>query len=106
GRRLPERTLRRPRLTRADVAELAGAAGIGQHAERLYDETEGLPLFVVEYLAALEGADPDRPHGGVRELLDARLDGVGEAASQLLAAAAVIGRSFDVDTLRATSGRG
>ena len=32
--------------------------------------------------------------------------GVGEAAAQLLAAAAVIGRSFDVDTLRAASGRG
>ena len=54
----------------------------------------------------LEGPDPDALPGGVRELLDARLDGVGEAAAQLLAAAAVIGRSFDVDTLRAASGRG
>ena len=80
--------------------------GSRRHAERLYDETEGLPLFVVEYLAALEGPDPDALPGGVRELLDARLDGVGEAAAQLLAAAAVIGRSFDVDTLRAASGRG
>jgi DNA-binding SARP family transcriptional activator len=105
-RRLAGRALRLPRLRRADVAELADAAGLGRHAERLYDETEGLPLFVVEYLAALEGPDPDALPGGVRELLDARLDGVGEAAAQLLAAAAVIGRSFDVDTLRAASGRG
>ena len=105
-RRLAGRALRLPRLRRTDVEELADAAGLGRHAERLYDETEGLPLFVVEYLAALEGPDPDALPGGVRELLDARLDGVGEAAAQLLAAAAVIGRSFDVDTLRAASGRG
>ena len=105
-RRLAGHVLRLPRLRRTDVEELADAAGLGRHAERLYDETEGLPLFVVEYLAALEGPDPDALPGGVRELLDARLDGVGEAAAQLLAAAAVIGRSFDVDTLRAASGRG
>ena len=65
---------------------------------RLYDETEGLPLFVVEYLAAL-GADPDGAlPAGVRELLPARLEPVSETAAQVLAAAAVIGRSFDVDT--------
>ena len=62
---------------------------------------------MVEYLAALRAphADGELP-GGVRELLAARLDGLGEAASQLLTAAAVIGRSFDVDTLRNASGRG
>jgi tetratricopeptide (TPR) repeat protein len=41
----------------------------------------------------------------VRELLLARLASVSEAAGQLLAAAAVIGRSFDFDVLRETSGR-
>ncbi len=106
-RRLAARVLRLARLSRQDVIRLASAAGVERHSARLYDETEGLPLFVVEYLAALERPqlEGELP-GGVRELLDARLDRVGEAASQLLAAAAVIGRSFDVDTLRSASGRG
>ena len=95
------------RLTRADVAQLADAAGAGADtAERLFRESAGLPLFVVEYLAAMRAGEegPGMP-GGVQALLIARLRSVGEAASQLLAAAAVIGRSFDDDTLRETSGR-
>ena len=42
---------------------------------------------------------------GVADLLQARLDGVGDAARQALQAAAVIGRSFDLEALQATSGR-
>jgi tetratricopeptide (TPR) repeat protein len=42
---------------------------------------------------------------GVRELLRARLDPVSETARQVLAAAAVLGRSFDTATVRAVSGR-
>ena len=42
---------------------------------------------------------------GVRSLLQARLSAADDTARQLLAAAAVIGRSFDFDTLRAASGR-
>ncbi|HET7172403.1 MAG TPA: BTAD domain-containing putative transcriptional regulator [Gaiellales bacterium] len=106
-RRSADRVIRLGRLTRADVAELATAAGIGARASELFDETEGLPLFVVEYLAAL--TDPAQDGGlpvGVRELLTARLDGIGEASLQLLTAAAVIGRTFDVDTVRAAAGRG
>jgi DNA-binding SARP family transcriptional activator len=106
-RRRAEATLRLGRLGRDDVALLAAAAGLERHAQWLYDETEGLPLFVVEYLGALAGAGAaDELPGGVRELLSARLDAVGETAGQLLAAAAVIGRAFDVETLRAASGRG
>ena len=106
-RRSAHRVIRPGRLSRADVAELAAAAGLEERAPHVFDETEGLPLFVVEYLAAVGGAaeDGDLP-GGVRELLAARLDGIGEAATQLLTAAAVIGRSFDVDVLRAAAGRG
>ena len=78
--------------------------------ERLYRESEGLPFFVVEYLANLFQAG-DAPQawplpGGVRGLLQARLASVDDAGWQLLSAAAVIGRSFDFDTLRASSGRG
>jgi DNA-binding SARP family transcriptional activator/Tfp pilus assembly protein PilF len=102
------------RLDRAAVDELVestvgGAAGLGR---RLYDETEGLPLFVGEYLAAIakgtlavEDAVWSLP-GGVRDLLHGRLGSIGETGWQLLTAAAVIGRSFDLETARAASGRG
>ena len=43
--------------------------------------------------------------GGARDLLEARVRGIGDAARQLLGTAAVLGRSFDVDTARAASGR-
>jgi predicted ATPase len=106
-RRSAHSVIRPSRLSRADVAQLAAAAGLEERARHVFDETEGLPLFVVEYLTAVGGAaeDGDLP-GGVRELLAARLDGISEAATQLLTAAAVIGRSFDVDVLRTAAGRG
>jgi predicted ATPase len=97
------------RLDAAAVAELvsavaparAGAAGL------LHERTEGLPFLVLEYLAVVgeDGELPALPPGGARDLLAARVRGVGDAARQLLATAAVLGRSFDVDTARAASGR-
>ena len=98
-----------PRLDAAGVAELvaavaparAGAAGL------LHERTEGLPFLVLEYLAAV-GEDGELPAllpGGARDLLAARVRGVGDAARQVLATAAVLGRSFEVDTARAASGR-
>ena len=83
-------------------------AGLG---ERLYRETEGLPFFLVEYLTMMArgadaGGDVAWPMpGGVRDLLRTRLEAVSETGRQLLTSAAVIGRSFDFDTLRAASGR-
>ena len=73
-------------------------------SRRLYDETEGVPLLVVEYLNALTtGADDNWPvPTGVNDLLRARLDRVSDTGRQVLAAAAVLGRSFDVDTVRVT----
>ena len=75
---------------------------------RVYLESEGLPLFVSEYLAALragggQGGEPMPSE--VRSLLDARLGGLGDVARQVLGAAAAIGRSFDLDTVREASGR-
>ena len=97
------------RLSEAEVGELLRAAvpdAAPELARRLYEETEGLPFLLVEYLNSL-GADPDWAlPAGARELLLARLDPVCETGRQVLAAAAVIGRSFDVDTVRAASGRG
>jgi predicted ATPase len=97
------------RLDAAAVAELVSAvaparAGV---AGLLHERTEGLPFLVLEYLAVVGDDDelPSLPPGGARDLLAARVRGVGDAARQLLATAAVLGRSFDVDTARAASGR-
>ena len=46
-----------------------------------------------------------RPPVGVRDLLRARVAGIGDVAAQLLATAAVMGRPFDFETARAASGR-
>ncbi|MBI3742264.1 MAG: AAA family ATPase, partial [Chloroflexi bacterium] len=76
--------------------------------ELLYRETEGLPFFVAEYLAALaqsnHALDWSLPPSA-RALIESRLARAGQIESQLLTAAAIIGRSFDLDTLRAASGR-
>ncbi len=92
------------RLDRDDVAELAAEAGAtSELAERLYEETLGLPFFVVEYLDS-QAEDWSLPPG-VRGLLEARVTGVSEIAGQVVAAAAVLGRQFDVDLIRTVSGR-
>jgi hypothetical protein len=68
-----------------------------------------LPLFVAEYLRAWRAGETPAEEWplpqGVRSLLHARLAVVDQAGQQLLATAAVIGRSFDFETLRAASGR-
>jgi DNA-binding SARP family transcriptional activator len=101
--------LRLGRLDQEEVAELVGAVAPARAgaAGLLHERTEGLPFLVLEYLAAMDddGELPALLPGGVRDLLAARVGGVGAAARQVLAAAAVIGRSFDVDTARAASGR-
>ena len=101
------------RLQERDVGSLLESAHLSDAApdieRRVYLESEGLPLFVAEYLAALQsGGDPaelDLPQE-VRGLLDARLEPLGPVARQVLGAAATIGRSFHVDTVREASGRG
>jgi DNA-binding SARP family transcriptional activator len=114
------------RMSLAGVRKLAESRGVSadtpgldELADQLYHETEGLPLFLVEYLASVAsglhsagtgtaagdaGARWSLP-GGVRELLQLRLATVGESSLQILAAAAVIGRSFDFATLWSASGR-
>ena len=114
------------RLSPVDVSELvrsvpAGAGAVTDGgsapgdapdlAEWLFAETEGVPFLLVEYLAALttaplRGADQGWPlPEGAQALIRARVDALGEVARQVLAAGAVLGRTFDVDTLRATAGR-
>jgi predicted ATPase len=103
------------RLTRSQISDLVRqvtASGLqlpDDLDERLFQESEGLPLFVVEYLTALAesqqaGSDWSMPPS-VRQALQARLATVGQIDGQVLSAAAVIGHSFDFDTLREASAR-
>ena len=106
-------TLTLQRLGPASVEDLVGHVVPGAEilGSRLSDETEGLPLFLTEYLTAVEKGELDVGDeawtlpGGVQDLLRTRLLTVGETAGQVLAAAAVVGRSFDFDTVREASGR-
>ena len=70
----------------------------------MFAESEGLPLFVAEYLATMaEGGTPGRE---MRDLVAARVAGLDATSRQLLETAAVIGRSFSFEIVRAASGRG
>jgi DNA-binding SARP family transcriptional activator/tetratricopeptide (TPR) repeat protein len=97
--------------SQSDRAEGNGHLDIDAIVARLYQETEGLPLFLVEYISTLVGgrhADTDPEWslpGGIRELLHLRLQMLGESSWQILTTASVIGRSFDFATLREASGR-
>ncbi|HEV2776287.1 MAG TPA: AAA family ATPase [Solirubrobacteraceae bacterium] len=104
------------RLTRDEVAALVQAGHPGAPApeleQRVYLESEGLPLFVAQYLAAhgaSSGAPPspnDPMPVDIQGFLTARLDALGAVSRQVLGAAAAIGRSFDLATVRDASGRG
>ena len=76
--------------------------------DQLTAESEGLPLHVVEALARGDrpGDGPgSAPPRGVEAILRERIASVSETAGQVLAAAAVIGRSFDLSIVRHASGR-
>lgn len=96
----------RPQRLGAD--EIAELLDDRDTAQRIHAESEGLPLFVAEYLTVVRTAGvlpADALSGELRDLLRARLDGLPATARQVLGAAAVIGRSFGPETVRATSGR-
>ncbi|HEY7969454.1 MAG TPA: AAA family ATPase [Candidatus Limnocylindrales bacterium] len=97
------------RLGPGEIARLAEAAerlGLRSYpVPELIDESEGLPLYVVEALTVGPAGAASGPPRGVRALLRERLGNVSATAGQLLAAAAVIGRAFDFSTVRMVSGR-
>jgi len=79
---------------------------------RLFEETEGLPYFVVEYLSALEQqntavitGDSLSTPSSVRDLLHNRLMRISETERQVLQAASVIGHSFNQELVQSASGR-
>ncbi len=103
------------RFTHQEVQELLQAV-MPDHApqlpQKLYNETEGLPYFVVEYLNALR--EQNLPGGlrdswdlprTVRDLLIGRLSQVGDQERQVLQTAAAIGHAFEYELLLLASGR-
>jgi DNA-binding SARP family transcriptional activator len=96
------------RLDRDEVATIVRAIRPDDADEALIDafmtESEGLPLHIVEGLASGTQPGGAMPRA-VQALLHGRIASVGETAAQVLSAAAVIGRSFDLATVRAASGR-
>jgi DNA-binding SARP family transcriptional activator len=101
-------TVQLGRLDRSDVGILAeailGASASAERVDTLFEDSEGLPLYVVEALADPDSSRVAAP-GGVNALLQARIAGLTEVGRQVLAAAAVIGRSFGPDLVQAASGR-
>ena len=98
------------RLTRDDVETFVRAAGTspGWSVDALWEASEGLPLYLASALATVldpDGAGSAMLPSGVRAVLSERLAGLEGVAAQILAAAAAIGRAFEVHTLRHASGR-
>ena len=96
------------RLARDDVATIVRAVRPDDADDALIDalaaDSEGLPLHLVAALASGEPVGASLPRG-VHALLRERIASVSETAAQVLSAAAVIGRSFDLAIVRQASGR-
>jgi DNA-binding SARP family transcriptional activator len=92
------------RLSLAETGELAdrltGAALAVPERARLYAETEGNPLFVVEAVRAGWTAG-QRLSPRVQAVIETRLAQLSAPARDLVALAATIGREFSVDVLAA-----
>ncbi|MDA1256673.1 MAG: protein kinase, partial [Chloroflexi bacterium] len=118
--RLFERVLLRG-LTQRDIARFIEiAAGIQPPAElsaTVHRHTEGNPLFVTEVVRELVQSGElaeNRASGdstwsvripeGVREVIGRRLDRLSERTNEVLTTAAVVGRDFTLDALRALYG--
>jgi DNA-binding SARP family transcriptional activator/tetratricopeptide (TPR) repeat protein len=96
------------RLDRPAIDALIAAAPASPDpafADRLASASEGLPLYLVEALAAASEGHVDELPIGVGTVLRERLGSLPEATGQIVAAASVIGRTFDLETLRHASGR-
>jgi len=107
-----ERRLVRMPLARFDREALSALAtsALGPLPDGLVDRlaaaSEGVPFHATEYLAALAaGSDPEATTAGLRSLVLGRFAGIGPGTRQVLAAAAIVGRDFDVELLRSVSGR-
>ena len=97
------------RLERDDVAELLRALALDDAtalAAKLHAQSEGNPFFLEEILHDLgeSGGTPASMPAALHDVLASRLARLGERATTVAEVAAVIGRGFDVELLRETTG--
>lgn len=105
------------RLSAADIGQLvqilrpASPASAELLSQRIYQESEGLPLYAISYVNSVlqmplqeQNGPVDLP-GDVRHVWQAQVMALDEIARQLLSTAALIGRSFDYVILKEASGR-
>jgi DNA-binding CsgD family transcriptional regulator/tetratricopeptide (TPR) repeat protein len=107
-RLLTQRQAEEVRLSRLSLAEteeltaaIAGAVVSGAVAGEIYARSDGIPLHVEEFLAAVGGV-PDT----LADAVLARAEQLTPAARGLAEVASVLGRSFDLDLLTAITGEG
>jgi DNA-binding SARP family transcriptional activator/Tfp pilus assembly protein PilF len=101
------------RLPFSDVATIAGHTGFRAadpeaFLKRLFRETEGNPLFVIEVLQTLQSVEVDASGDWpipptIKGVIQGRLDRLSTSTCQMLTVAAVIGRSFEHTTLHAVT---
>ncbi|MGK5678089.1 ATP-binding protein [Actinoplanes sp. URMC 104] len=98
--------VRLPRFGPAETAAMAAAiTGTGlptPSAEALHTRSDGIPLHVEEFLAA--DADAGQVPDTLADAVLARAAHLGPATRRLAEAAAVLGRSFDLDLLTTLTG--
>ena len=101
------------RETEEFMAAASGGVASASFASAIHARTEGHPLFLEETLRLMMDGRTARPVGaasddvqmlmkiptGVREVIGKRLNRLSASAGRLLAIAACIGRSFDLDIL-------
>lgn len=115
-KRMPESSVvRLAPLERETVAQLVQESErelSAEMTERLYDYSGGNPFVVIETLRALVDAHEHEVHDEellvprrVQDLIHARVGRLGDEGRRVVAAAAVIGRPFDIDLLRRVSGQ-
>jgi tetratricopeptide (TPR) repeat protein len=112
--------IHRLRLTGLDADEATALIGstagiVPPHdlAHEIVRETEGNPLFVREVVRLIAAGGGFGGHGSirisipaqVREVIDDRLRRLPDGSREILLLASVIGRTFGLDVLSATSGR-
>ena len=99
----------RIRLGPLPPSESLQLLGQGEHlaagmTERILGMAGGNPLFVLAFRDTIGSKGEDVPEG-LKEVVAARIEGLDDAAQQVLAAASVAGSDFDADLLRAVAGR-
>ncbi len=92
-----------PDETSALARSVAGRDLGGEDAELIFRETEGNPLFVVEWTRAGLADDPAHLPPRVQSVIETRFGQLSARAQDLASLAATVGRAFDLDVLARAS---